>query len=519
MKVLSEQLQELSDKGFIRPSSSSWGAPVLFVKKKDGSFRMCIDYCELNKLTVKNQYPLSRIDDLFDQLQGSRVYSKIDLRYGYHQLRVWRKTFHRPYLGLAMFITSFLKIARPMTKLTQKNMKFNWKEKAEVAFQLLNQKLCSALILALLEESENFVVYCDASYKGLGAVLMQKEKVIAYASRQLKASKTKSWLWHRRLSHLNFSEINHLARQGLVRGLPKLKFVKNHLYSACAMGKSKTKSHKSKSEDTNQEKLYLLHMDLCGPMHVESVNGKKYILVIVDDYSRFTWVKFLRSKDEASHFIVKFLKMIQVRLKVPVRRIRTDNGTEFVNQTLREYYEQAGISHETSVARSSQQNGVVKIHNRTLIEAARTIRTRRIVETIHVNFDELTEMASEQSSLGPALNEMTPATINSGLVQKPSSSTPYVSPLKNDWDLLFQPMFDELLNPPPSVDPQAPEVIAPIADIIPLVQAESIGSPSSTTVDLDAPSPMEPKTYKDALTQSCWIEAMQEELNEFERLE
>nr|GFC43069.1 hypothetical protein [Tanacetum cinerariifolium] len=138
----------------------------------------------------------------------------------------------------------------------------------------------------------------------------------------------------------------------------------------------------------------------------------------------------------------------------------------------------AGISHETSVARSSQQNGVVKIHNRTLIEAARTIRTRRIVETIYVNFDELTEMASEQSSSGPALNEMTPATINSGLVQKPSSSTPYVSPLRNDWDLPFQPMFDELLNPPPSVDPQAHEVIAPIADIIPLVQAESVTPPN-----------------------------------------
>nr|GEY92576.1 hypothetical protein [Tanacetum cinerariifolium] len=137
--------------------------------------------------------------------------------------------------------------------------------------------------------------------------------------------------------------------------------------------KVKKKSHKLKSEDTNQEKLYLLHMDLCGPMRVESVNGKKYILVIVDDYSRFTWVKCLRSKDEAPDFIIKFLKMIQVQLKVPVCHIRTDNGTEFVNQTLREYYEQVGISHETSVARSPQQNSVVKRRNRTLIEAAHTM--------------------------------------------------------------------------------------------------------------------------------------------------
>nr|GEY57172.1 integrase, catalytic region, zinc finger, CCHC-type, peptidase aspartic, catalytic [Tanacetum cinerariifolium] len=154
-----------------------------------------------------------------------------------------------------------------------------------------------------------------------------------------KASKTKSWLWHRYLSHLKFDAINHLARQGLVRGLAKLKFKKDHLCSACTMGKSTKKSHKPKSKDTNEEKLYLLHMDLCGSMRVESVNGKKYILIIVDDYSRFTWVKFLRSKDEASDFIIKFLKMIQEQLKVLVRRIRTDNVTEFVNQTLREYYE------------------------------------------------------------------------------------------------------------------------------------------------------------------------------------
>ncbi|GJW26753.1 retrovirus-related pol polyprotein from transposon TNT 1-94 [Tanacetum coccineum] len=188
-----------------------------------------------------------------------------------------------------------------------------------------------------------------------------------------KASKTKSWLWHRRLSHLNFGAINHLASHSLVRGLPKLKFEKDHLCSACVMGKSKKKPHKPKSEDTNQEKLYLLHMDLYGPMRVASVNGKKYILVIVNDYSRFTWVKCLRSKDEAPDFIIKFLKMIQLRLKVPIRRIRINNGTEFVNQTLREYYEKVGISHETSVSRSLQQNGVVERCNRTLIEAAHTI--------------------------------------------------------------------------------------------------------------------------------------------------
>ncbi|GKE38381.1 integrase, catalytic region, zinc finger, CCHC-type containing protein, partial [Tanacetum coccineum] len=387
---------------------------------------------------------------------------------------------------------------------------------------------------------------------------------------------------------------------GLVRGLPKLKFEKDHLCSACAMGKSKKKPHKPKSKDTNQEKLYLLHMDLCGPMRV-----------------------FLRSKDEAQDFIIKFLKMIQVRLKVTVRSIKTNNGTEFVNQTLREYYEKIGISHETYVARSPQQNGVVERRNRMLIEAARTMliyakaplflwaeavatacytQNRSIIRLRHdktpyeflhdkppdlsffhvfgalcyptndrenlgklqpkadIDFDELTAMASKQSS--------------SGL------------------------MFDELLIPPPSVDHPAPEVIAPIAEVVAPEPVVSTGLPSSTTVDQDAPSPsndpyfgipipeihsdqfsspdsihtivhpdhqisehnnkwtkdhrleniigeldrpvstrlqlheqalfcyydalltaVEPKTYKDALTQSCWIEAMQEELNEFERLE
>nr|GEV09640.1 retrovirus-related Pol polyprotein from transposon TNT 1-94 [Tanacetum cinerariifolium] len=338
-----------------------------------------------------------------------------------------------------------------------------------------------------------------------------------------KASKTKSWLWHRRSSHLNFGEINHLARQGLVWGIPKLKFEKGHLCSACAIGKSKKKSYKPKSEDTNQEKLYLLHMDLCGPMRVESVNGKKYILVIFDDYSRFTCVKCLR----------------------------------------------------------------------------------RIIKTIHVDFDELTAMDSEQSSLRHVLHEMTPVTISSGLVPNPTSSTPFVPPSRT-----------------------APKVIALIAEVVAPEPAASTGSPSLTIVDQDAqlpsnsqttpetqssiipddvkddnydldvahitndpffgilipkgPSdqssltdvihivvhpdhqihehnskwtkdhphkniigelarpvfirlqlheqalfcyydafltPVEPKTYKDALTQSCWIEAMQEELNDFECLE
>ncbi|KAI3776282.1 hypothetical protein L1987_46057 [Smallanthus sonchifolius] len=314
MQELASQLQELPDKGFIRPSHSPWGAPVLFVKKKDGSFRMCIDYRELNKLTIKNCYPFPRIDDLFDQLQGSTCFSKIDLRSGYHQLRVqeddipktafrtwyghyefmvmpfgltnapavfmdlmnrvckpyldkfmivfiddiliysktkadheqhlrlvldllrkeqlyakfskcefWLKevqflghivndkgihvdpakietvknwnapktpTEVRSFLGLAgyyrHFISNFSKIAVPLTTLTHKGKAYEWGPNQEEAFQTLKQKLCNAPILTLPDGNDDLVVYCDASNQGLGCVLMQRGKVIAYASRQLK---------------------------------------------------------------------------------------------------------------------------------------------------------------------------------------------------------------------------------------------------------------------------------------------------------------------------------------------
>nr|GEU43798.1 putative reverse transcriptase domain-containing protein [Tanacetum cinerariifolium] len=339
MKELADQLQELTNKGFIRPSSSPWGAPVLSLNKKDGSFRMCIDYRELNKLTVKNRYPLPKIDDLFDQLQGSSVYSKIDLRSGYHQLRVreqdipkiafrtryghyafqvmpfgltnapavfmdlmnrvskpymdkfvivfiddiliyskdekeheehlrqilkllkkeelytkfskcefwipkvkflghvidsqgihadpakiesvkdWESPKSpiqvRQFLGLVgyyrRFIEGFSKIAKPMTKLTQKKVKFEWGDKQEAAFQLLKQKLCSAPILALPEGSEDFIIYCDASIKGLGVVLMQKEK-----RHYIYGTKFTVFTDHKSLQHiLDQKELNMRQRRWL----------------------------------------------------------------------------------------------------------------------------------------------------------------------------------------------------------------------------------------------------------------------------------------------------------------
>ncbi|KAL0556433.1 hypothetical protein IC582_004947 [Cucumis melo] len=315
LKELKVQLQELLDKGFIRPSVSPWGAPVLFVKKKDGSMRLCIDYRELNKVTVKNRYPLPRIDDLFDQLQGATVFSKIDLLSGYHQLRIkeedvpktafrsgyghyefivmsfgltnapavfmdlmnrvfrefldtfvivfiddiliysktgaeheehlrmvlqtlrdnklyakfskcefWLKQVSflghvvskagvsvdpakieavtgwtrpstvsevRSFLGLAgyyrRFVEDFSRIATPLTQLTRKGAPFVWSKACEDSFQNLKQKLVTAPVLTVPDGSGSFVIYSDASKKGLGYVLMQQGKVVAYASRQLKS--------------------------------------------------------------------------------------------------------------------------------------------------------------------------------------------------------------------------------------------------------------------------------------------------------------------------------------------
>ncbi|GJX83559.1 retrovirus-related pol polyprotein from transposon TNT 1-94 [Tanacetum coccineum] len=313
-------------------------------------------------------------------------------------------------------------------------------------------------------------------------------------------------------SQLRYS--NKLAKDGLARGIPRLKFQKDHMCSACALGKSKKSSHQPKGEDTNQEKLYLLHMDLCGPMCVASINGKRCI------------------------------KNIQVRLNATVRNVRTDNGTEFVNQTLREFYENVGISHQTSVAHTPQQNGIVKrqklnsyrscsynliqdkkpdlsffhvfgalcyptndnddlgkldakpdisifVGYATAKKSFRIYnkRTLKIIETIHVTFDELTAMASEQFSSGPGLHSLTPATSNLGLVPNLIPQQPCIPPPRDDWDCLFQPMFDKYFTPPSIVVSLVQEAPALRA----VVLADSL---VSTSIDHDAPTSSTPSTQE-----------------------
>nr|GEV71616.1 hypothetical protein [Tanacetum cinerariifolium] len=302
-----------------------------------------------------------------------------------------------------------------------------------------------------------------------------------------KASKNKSWLWHRRLNHLNF-------------------------------GKSKKHTHKPKTKNTNVEVLNTLHMDLCGPIRVQTINGKKYILVIVDDYSRFTWVKFLRSKDETLEVVIKFLQQIQVGLNKTVRYTRTDNGTEFVNKALTKYYERVDIFHQKTVPRTPQQNDVVERRSRTLVEAARTMlifykapmflwaklwlllvmpKTDPIftlVTTIpHMSCEDLGKLQPTAdirifvgyapSEKGPAPIFLTPEQISSGLVPNPVPAAPYVPPKNKDLEILFQPMFDEYLEPHRVKRPvsPAPAVYVPV---------NSAGTPSSTTIDRDASSPI-----------------------------
>ncbi|GKD13606.1 retrovirus-related pol polyprotein from transposon TNT 1-94, partial [Tanacetum coccineum] len=254
-----------------------------------------------------------------------------------------------------------------------------------------------------------------------------------------KASPTQAWLWHRRLFHLNFDTINLLSKNDIVNGLPKLKFVKDQLCSSCEMGKAKRSSFKTIAVTRSKKQLVLLHMDLCGPMRVESINGKKYILVIVDDYSRYMWTHFLRSKDETPEVLKDFLKMIQRNLQAHVITVRTNRGIKFLNKTLHAYFKEEGIEHQTSTSQTPKQNGVVERRNSTLVDAARMMlsasklplffwaeaiataydenldkmkekgdscifvgysttskgyrvynkRTRLIVESIHINFDEI----------------------------------------------------------------------------------------------------------------------------------
>ncbi|GJW17110.1 retrovirus-related pol polyprotein from transposon TNT 1-94 [Tanacetum coccineum] len=293
-----------------------------------------------------------------------------------------------------------------------------------------------------------------------------------------KASKNKSWLWHHRLNHLNFGTINDLTRKDLVSGLSRLKFEKDHLCSACQLGKSKKHTHSPKTENTNLEVLNIIHIDLCGPMRVQTINRKKYILVIVDDYSRTSQQNGIvdrrnRTLVEAARTMLIFSKALMFLWAEVV-------ATAFFgalcyptndSEDLRKLQPTTDIGIFVGYAPSRKG---YRIYNK---------RTRRIMETIHVQFDELSEpMAHVQLSTGPVPTFLTPGQISSGLVPNPVPVTPYVSPTNKELEILFQPMFDEYLKPPCVERPVFPGPAVP-------VPVNSAGTPSSTTIGQDAPSP------------------------------
>nr|GEY41270.1 retrovirus-related Pol polyprotein from transposon TNT 1-94 [Tanacetum cinerariifolium] len=301
---------------------------------------------------------------------------------------------------------------------------------------------------------------------------------------------------------INLHEMASAFPNCLMARLPKFKYHKEHLCPSCEQGKSKRASHPPKPVPNSRQRLHLLHIDLCGPMRIASINGKRYFLVIVDDYSRYTWVHFLRSKDETPEVIIKFLKRITVLLQSPVIVIRTDNGTEFKNHVLEEYFDTVGISHQMSSVQTPQQNGVVERRNRTLVEAARTMliffraplflwaeaiaiacftQNRSIIQPrfnktpyelingrkpdisfLHV-FGALCypkndredigklAMAFEQRSSKPGLQSMISGQISSGLdlTYAPSTITTQ-QPSEGELDLLFEAMYDDYIGGQPS---------------------------------------------------------------------
>ncbi|KAI3667880.1 hypothetical protein L6452_42950 [Arctium lappa] len=188
-----------------------------------------------------------------------------------------------------------------------------------------------------------------------------------------KASLDESSLWHRRMCHMNFKTMNKLVKNNLVKGLPSKVFSCDDHCVACLKGKQHKTSHKSKELNTISSSLQLLHMDLFGPTNVMSIGKKSYCLVIVDGYSRFTWVYFLRTKDETSGLIKSFILRIENQTNQKVKVIRSDNGTEFKNLDLNTFCEEKGIERQYSAPRTPQQNGVAERRNRTLIEAARSL--------------------------------------------------------------------------------------------------------------------------------------------------
>ncbi|GKB56806.1 retrovirus-related pol polyprotein from transposon TNT 1-94 [Tanacetum coccineum] len=306
-----------------------------------------------------------------------------------------------------------------------------------------------------------------------------------------RATSIKSWLWHRRLSHLNFGTINQLTSHDLVDGLPKFKYHKNHLCSACEQGKSKKASLPPKLVPSTESKLELLHMDLYGPMRVISINGKKYILVIVDDYSRYTWVYFLPTKDEVPDMIIYFVNQVQRNLKASILMIRTDNETEFNNEKLRVFYAKLGIVYKTSIARMPQQNGVVE-----------RLLNKAVDEFIQ---EDVADFDGNMFHNAPPTPEFDIADASS-TYQNPSNMHQFYQQhrLIDRWTKNHP--LEQVIGDPSKLVMTRKRLQTYVEDAKVCMYALTV-------------STIKPKNIKEAMLDVRWIESMQDELNQFKRLD
>nr|GFA88046.1 hypothetical protein [Tanacetum cinerariifolium] len=262
-----------------------------------------------------------------------------------------------------------------------------------------------------------------------------------------------AWLWHHRLSHLNFNTINLFSKNDIVVGLPKLKFVKDHLCSSCELGKAKRKSFHTKITPRSKRRLELLHMDLFGPMRVASINRKRYVLVIVDDYSRYTWTHFLRSKDETPKVLIDFLRLVQRGFQAQKEFFTKRQLLEHLNKTALSKDRTKHLDGENLDKMKEKGDACILVGYSTQSRAYRVFnkRTRVIVETIHVNFDELPQMVSDHVNSDPVPECQRMALQHGSLSPSPQcqenvTQVDRTVTTSNELDLLFSPMFDELLN-------------------------------------------------------------------------
>ncbi|GJT61238.1 retrovirus-related pol polyprotein from transposon TNT 1-94 [Tanacetum coccineum] len=261
------------------------------------------DSDETIRLTQESRSKLSDLIRTFDYEKLNNLY---DLEYYY-----------------ANHMNAILGVYTKLDEVT--NLQCDYLEALEKCQSLENElskrNTTSNFFEALQQHAINLELALQQSSRGIDmySITLQDTSTPNPICLMAKATLSQAWLWHRRLSHLNFDTINLLSKNDIVIGLPKLKFVKDHLYSSCELGKAKRKCFHTKTTPSSKRLLQLLHMDLCGPMRVESINGKKYVLVIVDDYSRYTWTHFLKSKDETPEVLIDFLRLVQRGLYAQVR--------------------------------------------------------------------------------------------------------------------------------------------------------------------------------------------------------